>query len=154
MALFGAAHFSRKYLSILIPLAAMWVSDLLLNNLVYASLYPDFYSGFSWFGNLWVYASFVLIAGLGFLLLKKVNLQNLLGASLLASIAFFLITNFGAWAINPMYPKTAAGLSAAYISGIPFFWNTMAGDLFFTAVLFGSYALITRNYPLLKTENA
>ncbi len=154
MALFGAAYFSRKYLGILVPIVAMWMSDLLLNNLVYARLYPDFYSGFSWFGNLWVYSSFVLIAGIGFLLLKKVNVTNLLGASLLASIVFFLITNFGAWVIDPLYPKTAAGLSAAYFNGIPYFWNTLAGDLFFSGVLFGSYALISRSHPAISSENA
>ena len=46
MALFGAAYFSRKYLAFLIPLLAMWMSDLLLNNLVYAKMYPEFYQGF------------------------------------------------------------------------------------------------------------
>ncbi len=154
MALFGAAYFSRKYVAILVPIAAMWISDLLLNNLVYARLYPDFYSGFSWFGNLYVYGSFIAIAGIGFLLLKKVNVVNLLGASLLASIIFFLISNFGSWMIDPMYPKTATGLGAAYVNGIPYFWNTLAGDLTFTTLLFGSYYLISGYYPSLRSENA
>jgi len=142
MALFGAAYFSRKYLAFLIPLAALWLSDLAMNNLVYAQAYPEFYNGFAWFGNLYVYASFILIAGMGMLLLKKVRVTNLIGASLLASVSFFLITNFGSWIAGPLYPKNGAGLMAAYAAGVPFFWNTLMADLFYTAVLFGGYALV------------
>jgi hypothetical protein len=36
-----------------------------------------------------------------------------------------------------MYPKTLGGLTAAYVAGLPFFRNDLAGDLFFTAVFFG-----------------
>lgn len=151
MALFGAAYFSRKYLAFLIPLAAMWLSDLLLNNLVYAKAYPELYEGFFWFGSLYVYMSIVLIGLLGLALLRKVKLTTLLGASLAASVLFFLITNFGSWLADPMYPKNAAGLTAAYAAGIPFFWNTLLGDLFYVAVLFGGYEWASRNIPQLKT---
>ena len=67
MGLFGAAYFSKKYFAFLIPFIAYWISDLILDNLVYA----QYYDGFQWFGSLYVYASFALIIGLGFLLLKK-----------------------------------------------------------------------------------
>jgi hypothetical protein len=152
MALFGAAYFSRRYLAFLVPLAALWISDLIMNNLVYVNAYPEFYDGFAWFGNLYVYASILLIAGLGMLLLRKVRITNLIGASLLASVLFFLITNFGSWILDPIYPKTGAGLTSAYAAGIPFFWNTLMADLFYTAVLFGGYALVQAK--VLKTEVA
>ena len=152
MALFGAAYFSRKYLAILIPLAALWISDLLLNNLIYAKAYPEFYSGFAWFGNAAVYLGFILISLLGFILLRKIRPISLLGASISASVIFFLVTNFGSWLANPLFPKTTSGLLAAYTAGIPFFWNTLFGDLFYTAVLFGSFALIQQKF--LQTKAA
>lgn len=150
MALFGGAYFSRKYLAFLIPLAAMWTSDLILNNLVYARLYPDYYDGFVWMGNLWVYASFLLIGIVGMRWLRKVNIEKLVGASLIGSILFFLITNFGAWIVDPLYPKTTGGLLAAYGAGIPFFRNTLLGDLFFCGVLFGGFEWAKSQWPLLR----
>ncbi|MCB0571763.1 MAG: hypothetical protein KDC66_18470 [Phaeodactylibacter sp.] len=150
--LFGAAHFSKKQYSFIIPFAALWLSDLLLNNLVYARMYPQFYQeGFVWFSQLavGVYLGFALIIGMGIVLLRKVQVPNLLAASILASTVFFLVTNFGSWMADPMYPKTATGLTAAYAAGLPFFWNTLLGDLFYTAVLFGAYEWAQRRIPAL-----
>ncbi len=154
MGLFGAAYFSRKYLAFLVPFAAMWISDLLLNNAVYTQLYPEYYSGFSWFGNGWTYAAFGLIVLLGFVALKKVNLPRLLGASLGASVLFFLITNFGSWLADPLYPNNAQGLLSAYTLGLPFFWNTLAGDLFFSITLFGVFEWAQRRYPAFRVRRA
>jgi hypothetical protein len=155
--LFGAAHFSRRYLSYLIPFAALWLSDLLLNNLVYARMYPEFYGeGFVWFSaaSLWVYLGFALIILLGSALLRQVKISNLLTSSLLASLIFFLVTNFGVWFASPFAPKTVAGLLAAYTAGIPFFWNTLAGDLFYVAVLFGAFEWAQRRLPALQARKA
>lgn len=150
MALFGGAYFSRKYLAFLVPLAAMWLSDLVLNNLVYARMYPEYYDGFVWMGNLWVYASFLLIGLLGMRLLQKVNITSLVGTSLLASILFFLVTNFGAWLADPLYPKTTSGLLAAFGAGIPFFRNTMLGDLVYCAILFGGFEWAKSQWSVLR----
>lgn len=141
MALFGAAYFSRKYLAFLIPLAALLISDLVLNNIVYPRMFPEYYDGtFAWGVSPWIYGSFILITLLGFGLLKQIKLPRLVGTSLLASSLFFLVTNFGVWA-SGVYPKTLDGLMACYAAGVPFFWNTLAGDLFYVGVLFGAYAL-------------
>ena len=48
------------------------------------------------------------------------------------------------------YPKTFAGLVACYAAAIPFFQNTLAGDLVFTALLFGGFALAERLLPALR----
>lgn len=152
MALFGGAYFSRKYLAFLVPLLAMWLSDLVLNNLIYARLYPDYYEGFVWMGNLWVYASFVLIGIVGIRLLKKVSVRKLVGASLIGSILFFLVTNFGSWMVDPMYPKTTSGLLAAYGAGIPFFRNTLLGDLLYCGVLFGVFELAKSQWTVLRRQ--
>ncbi|MDX1407632.1 MAG: DUF6580 family putative transport protein [Saprospiraceae bacterium] len=143
MALFGGAYLSRKF-AFLIPLIALFVSDLVLNNLMYAPLHPESVEGFQIFylDSLWIYGAFVLIVLLGQTLLKRRSIPRLAGATVLTSVSFFLITNFGVWASSVMYPKTWAGLIACFEAGIPFFWNTLAGDAFFVTVLFGGYALI------------
>ncbi len=137
--LLGAAHFSKKYWAFIIPILALFFSNLLINNVIYGA-YND---GFVLFGNLWVYAAFAGIVLLGFVALKKVTPANLFLTSLAASTIFFLVTNFGVWMSGVMYPMSFAGLMAAYTAGLPFFLNTIAGDLFFVAALFGIYELAT-----------
>ena len=73
-------------------------------------------------------------------------------ASLVSSIAFFLITNFGTWLMWDIYPKTGAGLISCYIAGIPFFKGTIMGDLFFNLALFGSFALAKWRFPVLAAK--
>jgi hypothetical protein len=153
MGLFGAAHFSRKYLAFLVPFAALWISSFLLNNLFLAKMYPDFYGeGIIWFDATapYVFGAFALIIGLGFLMLRKVKVSNLFMASIAASVVFFLVTNAGSWLGNPMYSKDLSGLMAAYTAGVPFFWSTLLGDLFYVGIMFGSYALIKRQVPALQ----
>lgn len=139
MALFGAAFFSDKRIAFLIPLSAMLLSDLILG----------FHSTM-----LFVYLSFASIVGIGFLLRKRVNFFTVTGASLGASTLFYLVTNFGSWLGNPMYPQTPEGLLASYVAGIPFFHYTVTGDLFFCGVLFGTWALVTRSVPGLELKPA
>ncbi len=143
MALFGAAYFSRKHLAIIIPLLALWISDLILNNVVYGA----YFDSFSWIGLPVVYLAIVVIALMGTKLLRKIKVTNLLIASLLASLVFFLITNLGSWWIDPIYPKTASGIIAAYTAGLPFFLNTLIGDLFFVGVLFGGFEWVKNRFP-------
>lgn len=141
MALFGAAYFPRKIVALVAPLVALYISDLLLNNLLYA----EYYDGFTWaISSYWVYASFVLIIGIGFLLRNRVSVWTVGGGALAASVIFFLITNFGVWAspLNILYPKNFAGLIACYTAGLPYFWNTLASNAFFSGLLFGAYALL------------
>ncbi len=141
MALFGAAYLKKKHLAILIPFAALWISNLLLDNLVYGM----YYDHFMWFSNPGVFLAFLFIVLLGFGMLKKVTAGKVFGASLAASILFFLVTNFFSWFSFGMYSMDFAGLIACYTAAIPFFWNTLAGDLFFVLVLFGGYALVNGN---------
>ncbi|MFP8487611.1 DUF6580 family putative transport protein [Gracilimonas sp. Q87] len=148
MAIFGAAYFTNKKLAILLPLLAFFVSDLLVNNL----LYSGFYGGFTLFtpGFYWMYGSIALIVLAGFLIMKKVNMKTIIGGSLAASIIFFLITNFGAWLGNPMYPQTIEGLMMSYTAGIPFFHYTIAGDLVYSGVMFGAFEYAKFKVPALQ----
>jgi hypothetical protein len=141
MALFGAAYFSRQVLTLAVPFIALFVSDLILNNIFYRQYYPQFTLITSW----WIYAAFGLVMLAGWLLLrKKVAPVRVVTASLVASAIFFLVTNFSVWLESAMYPKTVAGLMACYTAGLPFLKNTAFGDLFFSAVMFGTYEWMTR----------
>ena len=133
MALFGGAVLRRSLFAFAVPLAAMALSDIVLAVM-----------GFSPVMAPWVYGSFVLIGMLGLSLRGQRSVARIFGASLAGSVLFFLITNFGVWATGLGYPMTPQGLVACYTAAIPFFANTSVGDLFWNAVLFGTYALIGR----------
>lgn len=140
--LFGAATFDRRWLMLGVPFAALFLSDLLLNNVVYS----QYYEGFAWFTSGWIYLAFALVILLGRTLLhQRVSIKNVATASLSASVLFFLVSNFSTWAETNLYPKTFDGLMLCYAAGLPFFGNTVLGDLFFSAVLFGGYAWATRS---------
>jgi hypothetical protein len=71
-------------------------------------------------------------------------------AAVAGSVSFFIITNFGMWLFSGFYPLTPAGLAACYVAAIPFFQNTLAGDLFYATLLFGGFALAERALPQLR----
>jgi len=142
IALFGAAYFAQKHWALLIPLIAWWGSDIALNNLVYAKQYPEYYQGFSWMGYPAGYLCLALIVVLGWLFLKKVNTLRVLGTATLAAVLFFLVTNFASMIADPIYTKDFNGLLQSYIAGIPFFRNTLVGNLVYSAVLFGIYEYV------------
>jgi hypothetical protein len=135
VALFGGATFSDKRLAFLVPLAALFASDLVLG--LYAHM--EFQ-----------YAAFALIVCMGLMLQSRRNVLPIAGAALASSVLFFAITNFGTWATTALYPHTVSGLLGCYTAAIPFFRNTLAGDLFYTALLFGGFAALERAFPILR----
>ena len=154
-ALFGAAYLPKRY-ALLIPLAAMAVSDYLL---LYISPFSHPVFNFSrlqplsaMFNSttLWVWGSFMISGLLGLMLRKRPGALRIGGVTLLASVQFFVITNFGVWAAGA-YARNLSGLAASYAAGLPFFRWTVAGDLFYTAAFFGLYALALRQ-PEPKTQ--
>jgi hypothetical protein len=132
MALFGGAYFSEKKFAFIVPLIAMLLSDLIIG----------FHKGM-----LSVYLSFVLIVGIGILLSRNIKLKNVVAASLISSVLFFVLTNFQMWLQSPLYAKNISGLVACYVAAIPFFHYTILGDLFFVGVLFGVFAAIQLKFP-------
>eukprot|EP00825_Cyclidium_porcatum_P016747 TRINITY_DN19678_c0_g1_i1.p1 TRINITY_DN19678_c0_g1~~TRINITY_DN19678_c0_g1_i1.p1 ORF type:complete len:277 (-),score=16.54 TRINITY_DN19678_c0_g1_i1:34-864(-) len=145
MALFGSAYLNNRYYCYIIPIASMWISDLLLNNIIYAA----YFDHFIWFydGAIVTYAAFLLISLLGRSILhNKIALLRLFCTSILSSIIFFLISNFGVWLFSSMlpYPHTFGGLISCYIAGIPFFRNTLLGDFFYIFLMFGVYELLIK----------
>lgn len=129
MALFGGTYLNKKY-ALIIPLAIMFVSDYIIG-----------------FYNPWimlsVYGSFLLIGLLGLWLKNHKTVANVVGASIFGSIIFFVLTNFAVWAVpHSMYPHTLQGLISSYTMGLPFFRNTLLGDLFYVTMMFGLYEVV------------
>lgn len=133
MALFAGATINRKWMAFLVPLAALFISDLILG--FHGTL-------------LYVYGAMVLTVIIGSLLTKKLKAGSIAIASVSSSILFFLITNFGAWMSGMLpYSRDFSGLIQAYIAGIPFFNAALAGDLFYSTILFGSFILAQKRFP-------
>lgn len=149
MALFAGAFLPVR-IAWLLPIVAMFISDLVINNVIYA----DFYGQFVWLtpAVAWSMLAVALIALLGSRLLVKVSAFRVIGASLSASVIFFLVSNIGPWLTLDIYPNTLAGLGMAYIAAIPFFGNMLLGDLFFCAILFGGFALMAGRWHSLSAK--
>lgn len=128
MALFGGTYMKKRE-ALAIPILIMVLSDLFLG---FDS--PEM--------RLTVYGAFIIAVFIGFWLKKHINLKNLIVSSLFSSAFFFLVTNFGVWAYGAMYTKSIGGLIDCYTLALPFFRNTILGDLFYTGAIFGSYNLI------------
>ena len=142
IALFGAKYFRNKYLAFLIPIVALWVSDIIINNFILSQYFDGFtlfYSGFYW-----QYGSFLLITILGRKTLNNLSFLKLLGVSISSSLLFFLISNFGVWVSSSFYSKDIFGLVACYVAAIPFYYGTLSGTVFYSFFLFGSYEFLSR----------
>jgi hypothetical protein len=140
ISLLGAAFATRRSIAIIIPFLVMLCSDMILNNLIYARLYPDDYKHFIFLyrGALWSYAAFGLVVIFGSTLFRNsVNLPKVFFGSLGASLIFFILSNFGVWASTGAYPVNFTGLMACYTAGLPFLLNQVLGDLFYCMILFG-----------------
>jgi hypothetical protein len=136
LALFGGAYFSSKRAAFVIPLLSLVAGDIFIG---FHRLVP------------YVYASFLASVAIGLWLRQNKSLPRIGAATLAGAIQFFLVTNFAVWVTSTgTYAKTMHGLAACYIAGIPFFWNTLAGDAFYAALLFGGMALAERKFPALK----
>ncbi|TND07211.1 MAG: hypothetical protein FD123_3356 [Bacteroidetes bacterium] len=149
--LFGAAYFSRAWQAFLVPIAATWLSDLFINNVIYAQYYPEF----TWFypGFYWQYGSYLLITAFGLLLFRKnVSVVRVAGGALTSGVLFFLITNFACWTGSTVYAQNFGGLMTCYAAGIPYYKGTLLGDLFYSGVLFGGYYFLQARFPVLRTE--
>ncbi len=150
MALLGMAYLKPRWLAFVFPLAALWLSNLVLDNLVYA----EYYDHFMWFSNPGVFLSFLLVSMLAFWAFRQMLTAKRIALSALgASLLFWFSTNFFVWLQSGMYPKNAAGLLACYTAALPFLRNALLGDLFFTALLFGLYALLLgKKIPAMKAK--
>lgn len=134
MALFGGAHLTNRRLAFFIPLSALFLSDIFLG----------FYKNMPF-----IYGSFALIVAIGLWVRRHRSLVRIGAGALAGSFSFFLITNFSVWLMESIYPQTFSGLLTCYAAAIPFFRHTLAGDLIYTTLLFGSFYLAEKHFPRL-----
>ena len=120
LALFSGIMFQRKWLSILVPIVAMLLSDLVL--------------GFGMI-SLWVYVAFMLVTISGWVL-KQMNVKSIL----VSSMIFFIVSNLGVWILG--YPHTIEGLLMCYTLAIPFFGYSIVGDLCWGLLIKQSYKFV------------
>lgn len=123
IAVFAGAYLDKRIVP-WVPLAIMMVTDLIigLHDVVF----------YTW-------GAFIFIGFMGTWLKGRATPGNILGVTVVSALTFFAISNFGVWMV--WYPHNWQGFAACYISAIPFFRNTMIGNLFFALVLFGAYEL-------------
>ncbi|MEI6456374.1 MAG: DUF6580 family putative transport protein [bacterium] len=144
MALYAGTYLDKKQYAFAIPIAAMFLSDLVIG--LNANM-PA------------VYLSFAITVLIGMLIRKKVNVGSVLLASFSSAVIFFLITNFSAWLVSPYYPQNIAGLAECYLAGLAFFRDTtnglsfflndFLGTTFFSAVFYGAFYLVEMRFPIL-----
>lgn len=125
LALWSGVYIQKKY-SLFVPLLVMFLSDLLIG----------FYDPKVMFS---VYLGFAIMVLLGWLTRKQKSISNVIYASFGGAILFYLITNFAVWASSSWYPQNLYGLLSSYTLALPFFRNSLLGDLFYGAVFFGAY---------------
>jgi hypothetical protein len=135
MALFGGAMFRDRRLAFVFPLLALFAGDCFIG---FYKIMPV------------VYASFLVNVAIGLWLENRQTPGKIGGAVLLGAIQFFVVTNFAVWAFGHYYPLTFAGLVSCFSLGIPYFWNTLAGDAVYAALLFGGFALAEKFVPFLR----
>ncbi|MDV2496531.1 MAG: DUF6580 family putative transport protein [bacterium] len=135
MALFGGAYLTSRRAAFAVPLVAMLLVDLLMGL---HHLIPV------------VYGSILLITCLGFVLRTRKGVVPVAAAAVASSVLFFVVTNFGVWALGSFYPKTVAGLIACYVAAIPYFHSTLLGTVVYSAFLFGGFILAERAFPRLR----
>ena len=125
--LYFGARGSRRQLWV--PFALLAASDVILTKFVHSYV-------FSW-DHFVTWAWYAAILFLGSQLRENTGWLRVAGAALASSVSFFVVSNFAVWASGSMYPKTVSGLMTCYAAGLPFFRRTLAGDMLFTAVMFG-----------------
>jgi hypothetical protein len=135
VALFSGALIRDRRLAFLFPMLTLFLGDIFVG---FHKLMPL------------VYASFLLSVLIGRWLQNRRTPARITLATLLGAVQFFLVTNFAVWQFLGSYPHTASGLLSCYVAGIPFFWNTLAGDAFYVLIFFGGFAFAERMFPALR----
>lgn len=152
MAVFGGAVTKDKKLAFLLPLSVLLLSDICLQ--LFTSR-----KGFYGTSQFFVYGAFMLITFLATFIRKK-SVGNIAFAAVWSALIFFVISNFGVWlASTTTYAHNLSGFLACYAAALPFYkndlfgnflLNSIMGNLFFSALLFGAYYLLSRSWKMQK----
>jgi len=147
IALFGGAYFADRRLAFIVPLGAMLLAD----AIIAVTLSPAWLG--DWLGTLpAVYGRIALTTWGGRHLARHISALRVTTYSLASAVLFFVVTNFATWlsARAGVGDACTQSLAACYVAGIPFFKGTLAGTLFWSAVLFGGFELMKRKWTALQ----
>lgn len=145
MALFVGAYLHNRKQAVAWTLLAVWGSNLILNN----TLYADYFSGFSLGIDAVHMGLFALISLLG--QNTTASASRFIGTNVAAAMGFFLISNFAVWLSSDVaYSKDVAGLVSCFAAGIPFLKNTLASQFLFSGLFFGAFELLKKQVPALR----
>lgn len=136
MALFAGAQMNDKRFAFIVPLAAILLSNLFL-------------PGGGW-QEMPVYLCTIIGTLIGIAISKRVNVLNVIGASLASSLIFYLVTNLPFWYGNlGLYSNDFNGLIQSYTAALPFFRNAIVGDLFYSGACFGVFYALEKRFAVL-----
>ncbi len=139
-ALFAGFYFANPLVGLIMPLVVMAISNFTLKA------YDN------WQQMSLVYCSLLLPVLAGMLLRRRFAVWRVPAYAVAQAAVFFVVTNFAFWAFYDLYPKNAAGLIEGYVAGLPFFGRTLAGDLLFAGIIFGTYALAVKSGTVPRVE--
>jgi len=142
IALFGGAYFTEKWKAFLVPLLALFVSDMLINTLYHFSPFAISY---------WMYLCFAIMVFIG-TLIKKVNVANVALASIAAVLVHWLIMDMP-FLYGTLYPHTWTGYGQSLVKAIPFERNMILGDAIYGIILFGGFELAKHKYVFLRSKS-
>lgn len=128
-ALFAGFFLRSRLVALIVPLLAMAISDAFIGTYNLKIMVA-------------VYAGLCLPIAWAHVLRKEISVPRLVGCSLASSVAFFLISNSAEWMFGSLYAHDLAGLQRCFYNALPFFRNTVAGDLLWTSILFAAHGLI------------
>jgi len=152
MGLFGGAYFTKKWKAFAFPLITLLASDLVINVFVYNGKYGIMYG--SWY---WVYGGFCVIVLFGNWLLKKVSVRNLVLTGIAATLAYWMIVDFGVFLFGCTDITTGLkmdhsfnSLLKCYAQGAPFMKNFLLGTLVYSGIMFGAFEWMKVKQPSLQ----
>jgi hypothetical protein len=147
VALFGGAYFKDNLKAFAFPILSLLLSDIVL----YTTIYKQ-YADMLIVQETWTYAAIALMVLVGRLMLKKVNVVNLLASTLVVVFIHWIISDIGSWLNNPMYSQDLNGFLMCLYAAIPFEVRFLQGTLIYGTVLFGVFELLKFKYPVLKLQ--
>ena len=133
LGLFSGAMVKDKRYAFLFAILAQLCGD------IYFQLFTDT-PGFYGISQIFTYIGLVAVTALGFAL-KQPKALSIFGFTLAASVIFFIVSNFGHFA-HGWNGYSGSGLVKTYVDALPFFKNSLIGDMAGSIILFGAYHLL------------
>ena len=145
MALFGGTYFNKKWKAFTLPLAMLFLSDLILHQTVFKA----YGNGLLYQGWYWVYGAFVLMTFVG-RKMKKVTINAFLLSVITCVLIHWIVTDLGVWIGSKIYAQNISGFVSCLANAIPFEWRFLAGTLIYGIILFGLFEWMKRKYIILR----